>query len=249
MILGLAAKKQGGKGSIANFILRNQIELGLNNVKIFPMAEPLKRLCVDILGLSEEQCFGTEEQKNSLTRYKWENLPHREEMVRIGTENWEKYIQECVSLQDIKKSFPDDFIKSGFMTAREVLQQIGTEVFRRMYCDVWAEANIRKITKEGFAESGKLAIIDDIRFPNEVNHTQNAGGIVVKLTRDIYGGRDQHPSERELDADKFNWKLFNYIVDNQHLSLTQQNKAIFNILCEAKFLDEVNMPIPLTLGF
>ena len=110
------------------------------------------------------------------------------------------------------------------MTAREVMQYVGTDFFRRIYPQVWVESTIRKIEKE----SPELAIIVDCRFPNEVEGIQGAGGKVIRLTRNIFGDTDKHPSEVALD----NFKGFDAYIDNQDMSISQQNESLYNVLAE-----------------
>ena len=68
------------------------------------------------------------------------------------------------------------------MTAREVMQYVGTDVFRKIQHDVWAGATIKKID----LEKPDLAVIADCRFPNEVDAIQKAGGLVIKLNRNPF---------------------------------------------------------------
>ena len=42
-------------------------------VKIYNFADPLKNLCIDILGLKHSQCYGTDEQKNQKVDCYWDN--------------------------------------------------------------------------------------------------------------------------------------------------------------------------------
>lgn len=229
LLVGLIGKKCSGKTSICNFLQRNKTELGFTDVRKYSFAGPLKELCINILGLSPEQVYGTEEQKNSLTRYKWEDLPHYYEIKLNVLRNKYGTVNNLPSLiEEDKIEFP-----IGFMTAREVLQQVGTEIFRRMYCDIWAEACIRHILKDTeniLDKSGVLCLIDDMRFPNEVSVVKRTGGKTVKLTRDIYSGQDQHTSETMLDADKYDWSNFDAIIKNSELTLTQQNDAMAQLL-------------------
>src|SRR6185503_15612283 len=44
-------------------------------VKSYSMADNLKWFCVNFAGLLPEQVWGTDEQKNTLTKYKWEDMP------------------------------------------------------------------------------------------------------------------------------------------------------------------------------
>ena len=109
------------------------------------------------------------------------------------------------------------------MTAREVMQYVGTEIFRKMYGNVWVDSTIRKIKQD----NPTMAIVCDIRFPNEVEGVQQVGGKVLRLLRDPYQGEDQHASETALDdypPEKFDW-----VVDNREQSIEEQNNAIFQL--------------------
>ena len=63
-------------------------------VKAYNFADPLKRLCIALFGLDREQCYGTDEQKNSLTDILWDNVSQdssgrmtaREFMQAFGTD-------------------------------------------------------------------------------------------------------------------------------------------------------------------
>jgi hypothetical protein len=84
--------------------------------------------------------------------------------------------------------------KTGPITIRQLLQFIGTELFRNNFDnEFWNKLMLKR------GEKNQLTIITDVRFPNEVRTIKEAGGIVVR----IYGGNtiggDQHPSEVSLD--------------------------------------------------
>ncbi len=116
------------------------------------------------------------------------------------------------------------------MTAREVLQYVGTDVFRKMQHNVWADATVRLIEKE----NPTLALIADCRFPNEVEAIKNAGGIVIKLNRDTYNST--HASEVSLDKERYDESNFDLVVDNQYINLSQKNKIIFDFLITKEVL-------------
>jgi len=177
-----------------------------SEVKVYSFADNLKRICIDVLGLTEQQCYGTEEEKSSLTHIN---------------------LQDCVF----------DTMRSRKMTAREVMQYVGTDFFRRIYPQVWVESTIRKIKKE----KPKLAIIVDCRFENEVKGIQDAGGKVIRLTRNIFGDSDQHPSEIALD----DYEGFDFVLDNQKMSLQEQNEAVYNKLVDWNFVDYKAVATPL----
>lgn len=114
------------------------------------------------------------------------NIPH--ECV-YGTDEQKNQVQEHL-LWDNMPGLP---IKTGPMTAREFMQYFGSEVCRGLYQPVWVDSCIKKIQRE----QSELAIIADVRFPNEVKAIENAGGKVLRLTRNIYD--DNHSSEVALD--------------------------------------------------
>lgn len=157
------------------------------HIKIYSFADPLKKnICIDILGLTYEQCYGTDEEKNQITHI----------------------------MQDGK-----------LLTGREVMQYVGTDIFREMLPDVWPLAAIRNIKKD----NPKLAIITDCRFPNEVEAVQKAGGKVIRLTRNVTG-HSQHISENILNEDIFDWNKFDYILDNTNIDVPEQCNKVHSIL-------------------
>lgn len=185
-----------------------------HRVKMYSFADVLKEMCVSVLGLSEEQVYGNNEQKNTDTHLVWKNMPG---------------FPKTKSLETLRKwgfVLEDDWTPDSFMTARHVMQYVGTDIFRKMYENVWVDATMRRIA----AENPEIAVITDCRFPNEVTGTQAAGGFVIYCTRAPFGGQDEHSSETALDPQNFDHSLFNAILDNKEMTIEQQNEALFGIL-------------------
>jgi hypothetical protein len=172
------------------------------SIKLYSFADPLKEFCMDVFGLTWEQCYGTDGQKNSRTNLSWSNMPDQKE-----------YDGTTVAEFDPK------------MTAREVLQYFGTNVIRKMYGNAWVNATIAKIKKDG----KRLAIITDARFPNEIEGVQQNGGLTIRLLRDV-AGKDEHPSETALDG--YPHESYSYIVDNKKHTIEEQNKILDPIIEE-----------------
>lgn len=182
------------------------------HIRIYSFADGLKQLCIDIMGLTYAQCYGTNEDKNIFTEYRWKDMP-----------DYQMYTKAKF---DVKKGGFVITDATQQMTARHVLQYIGTNIFRRMKGDIWAEACIRKIQKD----SPNIALISDCRFPNEVEVIQRAGGKVIKLLRNPIQNPDPHPSEIALDEGNFDQSKFDSIFDNSEMSINEQNKAMTPIL-------------------
>jgi hypothetical protein len=71
-----------------DFILNKVAEKLDKHIKVYSFADPLKKdICMNILGLTYEQCYGSDEEKNVLTDLTWDNkqLSGREAMEIIGT--------------------------------------------------------------------------------------------------------------------------------------------------------------------
>lgn len=182
-------------------------------IKIYSFADLLKQsICIDILGLDYEQCYGTDNQKQTLTHLKWEDMPCvvTEILPEVDEQDYEEIAGR---IGPYYKELLDGTIyhKKGNMTGREVMQFVGTEVFRKMYDNVWVDSTIKRIK----LDSPCMALICDVRFENEANGILSNGGKLIRLTRDINNGKDQHASETGLD----NYTSFSCLIDNQDKSI------------------------------
>ncbi len=214
-------------------------------VKIYSFADLLKtEVCMKILGLSKAQCFGTDEDKNTLTQLRWEDMPGVTsvapscEVKTIGfidPKRSEQHTTDTYNEYFKKLGLPLVYHKPGLMTARQVLQFVGTEVFRKMYNNVWVDATIRRIQEEG----SSFALICDGRFPNEITGVNDVGGKTIRFTRQL-SGVDQHESELALDRDRFDWNQFSGVIDNMEMSIGEQNEALQKLFYAWGWGKEVN---------
>jgi len=238
LILGISGRKQSGKSTIGNFILSLYLaKLGycekiymdedgqllisdilgdtryegvfdirkladtyndprfiqamnkLNSkVKIYNFADILKTdICINMLGLTYDQCYGTDDNKNEMTKIVWND----------------------------KK-----------LSARDVMQVVGTDIFRKLDTNVWVRSTINKIIRD----KPDLAVITDCRFPNEVDSIKQSGGKVIRLTRNPF--QSDHLSETVLDKDNYDWSNFDYVVENSDITLLDQFTQIKKLLEE-----------------
>lgn len=184
IFIALSGKKQVGKDTTVG-ILVPILEAKGKKVVVTSFAEPLKRMCVEILGISNEGAYGTNEQKNSLCHIQWDGFP---EEIRL------KYADLFILARD---GVQDPLPRTGPMTNREVMQVIGTDIFRAIHNNVWAQAPFNK-DWQGI----DVVILSDCRFPNEKTVTEDAGGLIIRLERKT-GLEDNHPSETSLDGFTF----------------------------------------------
>lgn len=186
-IIAFAGRKQSGKTTCAEAVANHYVGARRDgDARVYSFADPLKKdICMNILGLTYDQCYGSDDNKNELTHNYWDGKQ---------------------------------------LTAREVMQFVGTDVFRKMQKDVWAGATIKKILQE----QPQIALIADCRFPNEVQAVKNAGGIVIKLNRNPYNS--DHSSETALDPNNYDYGNFDLVVSNEYMNIPQQLNAVFSFL-------------------
>ena len=183
------------------------------HVKLYSFADHLKWICVKLFNIPQECVFGTDEQKNQLQHHLlWENMPKAINSTLM---------KKIIKAPDAKRSF--DW-REGPMTAREFMQFFGTDVCRKMYEPIWVDSCLKTITKE----ESQLAIIADVRFPNEAKAIENAGGEVVRLERKVI--EDNHSSEIALDDYPFTCRIDNR--DNSIDSLLAKVKKFYQTLKE-----------------
>lgn len=213
-------------------------------IKNYSFADCLKQdVCINLLGLTRDQCYGTDEDKNGKTHLMWEDMPGVFIVNRSDNEEYRneelKEIKGRLGVYYEKGSLSDlVFHESGKMTAREVMQFVGTEIFRKMYHNVWAQGTINRIVAEAPTH---FAVITDCRFPNEVDVVKKAGGKVVRLTRNS-DDDDAHPSETALDKDNYDWDNFDAIIDNASMSISECNEALHNNLVQWEWLGPIAQP-------
>ena len=171
-IFVFTGKKASGKTTACDYIISKLPDFFVEKMSF---AQPLKKLCIDVLGLEPSQCFGTDSKKNTPTNWDWEDL-----------------------VESLREKFGN---KSGPVTARNILQIIGTDVFRQNFSDIiWVSAAVNMIRKS----QADIIVFDDGRFPNEIDcvlglSNTNQKAIVVRMLR--YKGPlgDNHPSEKAMD--------------------------------------------------
>ena len=176
-----------------------------SGVALYSFADALKWFCMDVFGLTYAQCYGSGEDKNTLTQLRWEQMPTFQDRNGVTV----------LDLLDRKRC----------MSAREVLQYFGTDVVREMYSDAWAAATMARIGRDRSA----LAIITDGRFPNEVAVANDNGGRTLRLLRNACSS-DAHASETALDD--LPDETFTHVLDNRQMTIAEQNRAMEGMVTE-----------------
>ena len=234
----LAGQKQVGKDSSARIIqatlgcqsfwfdLKDE-EIQINSavlssndmydkIHIVHFADSLKQACHIIFGIPLED-METEEGKQKLTHVRWPD-GYGVNTVSYSVNRDGEGVKGVIYK-------PSD--NNRFMTVREVLQFVGTELFRnQMVADVWLESIFRKPWKED-----DIVIIADARFPNEVAVAKEKG-LLIGVSRNTGLESDGHASETSLaDYDGYDHMVVNNgsvenLVDQLVAIMAQENASV-----------------------
>jgi hypothetical protein len=230
-IIGISGKKQAGKNTVANYI-NGYILKSMNMVNDFYI-DSNGKLIVQTLDMNGDSGYGeldvTRKDKVFIEYASKELWPYikvyhfADPLKEMAINLFDMDAQHVYGSNDDKnkltnlewKNIPLSNKKSGNPTVREFLEHFGTKIIRRIKNDAWASYSINRIV----SECPSLAIIPDVRFPNEVDAIHKAGGIVIRLTRNIFDSNAE--AEVALDESVFNWSNFDIIIDNVNLTIEE----------------------------
>ena len=245
-IIGFAGKKQAGKDTGCNFILATK----LAELQVAKSVRLTKLGTIEVTDIYNESISGKEWVPFQSPHIDVEGLFDKElgRFVKIYSFA-HKLKQLCVDVLQLDKELVFgndeqkntkthikwDSIKSstkrkGYMTVREVLQYVGTDMFRGLDPSIWVNACLHQIK----IEQPELALISDVRFENEVKAIQDEQGFVVGLTRSpVKAPVEDHISEV---APTRCLEICDIVIENATLSIPEQNKQIYLAI---KHLDNI----------
>lgn len=230
-LLAFSGRKQSGKDTAARFLIDNTLYFFTNQehrffipmVKRYYFGSGMKRFCEEYLGVPKELLWGTDEQKNQLTNIHWEHLPYYRDL-------WIKLLGDKISKYGVDmEQWPKEARRPrGPMTVRELLQQVGEEMFLKMHPRIWLDRFAAEIkSDEGLID---VAINPDPRKPEQIDEIHRLGGKVIRLLRDPYAGADKHISETALDEGVYDQGNFDAIIDNRDLTVEHTHVKVFEVL-------------------
>lgn len=228
-IIGISGKKQSGKNTAANYI-NGSILRSKNMVEDFFIDEHggLAIKTTDQSGTSGYGVLDVTRRDAEFVEYAEKEMwpfikvyHFADALKEISSALFGLNIQQLYGTDKQKnlktnliwEDMPTQENKSGKMSNREFLEYFGTKIVRKIRSDAWVKATINKIV----AESSELAIIPDVRFPNEVEAIKDNGGIVIRLQRDVF--KDTIECECALDEGNFDWSSFDHVIDNRDISM------------------------------
>lgn len=224
MIIGLAGLKQSGKSTTCNILhgivlkergMISEYSIGKQGELLIKTPDLTEWSVFDINRKDEEfVAFAEKEMWPYVKSYSFAdplktiatelfNIPHKNV---YGTNKDKNQKIKHLKWRNMPTWRSSKLVDS--MTAREFLQYFGTDIMRKIWEPVWCSGTINKIVKE----DSQLAIIADVRFPNEVQSIKDNNGYVYWMQRAVF--EDTHASEVTLlpenyDHDNFDGTLIN----------------------------------------
>jgi hypothetical protein len=234
LFIAISGKKESGKDEFARLLHLNFDSKYSTEITHF--ADPLKEICIQLFGLDRRLVYGSNADKETLTSVMWDGFPLR---VRCKYSDKTKFQNSGCS----NASIGDDVVEMNYkgilrkvprigpMTIRELLQVMGTDIFReRVYNNIWAEYPFKqpwRCIDQGEVEiPTDVVFIADCRFPNEVAETLKNNGLVIRVNRDT-GHNDAHPSETALDG--YNWNQDRHFVIDNNGTLQEFREKTFRM--------------------
>lgn len=111
-------------------------------------ALPLKDFCIDVLGLTEEQCRGKD--KNTTTLYRWQDI-----------------VPYVLFANKYRNTAENTKYYDNYMSARQVMQYYGEDYFRGIDKDLFVKRLQERIKPLGEYQKLCVIIVDDMRYENE----------------------------------------------------------------------------------
>ena len=198
-IIGIAGKIGSGKNTVGDIIQKICLTNEGPTFEQKSFAGKLKQIASLLTGIPVEK-FEDQEFKKTLLGPEW------------GTVSTNP-LNAIPVFEDVR------FLH--LMSARELLQKLGTEAMRDgLHTDVWVNALFSDVSSED------NIIITDMRFENEMEAVKERGGITIRVTRPVEKSKTTarlHPSETSLDSAEFDYEIIN---DGEIVDLIEKVKEI-----------------------
>ena len=170
-------------------------------IRGYNFADPLKEICMNLFGLTNEQCYGSDEDKNNKINFNWEKMPG------------------------------ETRFKSGYgqMPARQFMQYFGAEIMRKIDPNVWVNNCMARIKQDNTPiaiisdcryineiEAVKKAGGKVIKLTRDVPNTDNRSSLEKEIAN--------HSSETSADE----YDDFDAVINNQNMTIQESVDTFLN---------------------
>jgi hypothetical protein len=190
VLIAVSGKARAGKTTFSTYLAEGLKEVMDKDFILMNYADELKIRLRNDFDLTHDQLYGEKKEEPDY-RYRKEV---KYASIASPFDNYED-----------GKLWED---KDLYWSARELMQFIGTDCYRKVDYDFWVKSLFKRIEQENINN----VIVADCRFKNEIDAIVDRGGYHVRILRPNFGGIDgkTHESEIELEDDyKIDFKINN----------------------------------------
>jgi hypothetical protein len=205
MLIGISGLAGSGKSEIA-FALQKKGFL------VIALADPIKRIAKEIYDFTDDQLWGPSAMRSTPDPRYIQSSQKYHSLIPKGPKGAPNnlFCTHCREYFDDREVLKAPCVV--YLTARHVLQQLGTELGRSCYLNTWVDLAIRTTRQvlrkdgeilgysatqgilygqqrmyfpenDGVLERASGVVIPDIRFKNEFDAVRTAGGYLIRVTR------------------------------------------------------------------
>lgn len=233
----LSGKAGSGKDTVGEML---EQELGF--AQRIALADPIKRFGYHVLDMPEDVLWGPSELRGIKFDRRTLLDRHYSNQGEQASRRWANEVAEATgkSVQEVEEPLETwfrihvaDRSSGGDVTARSVLQTLGTEFGRYLDQDVWVKCAKKaadeclsgrigydKIHGSTTPKQTNVVIVTDGRFRNEVLAVRAWGGVAIRvwdpLAKGLQGEAAKHASETEQDTIPGFWFSQTLINNKKH---------------------------------
>lgn len=211
-----------GKDTAADYLTE------LTNGKKIALADPIKEFARAMFGFTNGQLYGPSKRRNEAIP----NITHKQDIWRLigGRNDLRNWVGKHFGLGihiDVVDWFTEFIRHEETVTARHVLQTLGTECGRKNAPNRWIDYALKR-SNTLLDECGSV-VISDGRFRNEVLRVKAAGGIIIKVDGET-NLTTNHQSEVEVATIPQFW--YDVVIENNKAdgleALREKVEAVVN---------------------
>jgi hypothetical protein len=183
-------------------------------IKVNSFADHLKEVAIVLFKLKRDEVYGTDEQKNNFCNIRWEDVYKLLPDKKPKKARKKKDEEDPVEQQEERPEF---------LTNRQFLEILGTDIFRALYDNCWIDATFSNIIEEEWP----FVVVTDCRFRNELEFGRQINGLEVKcvrLTRNPFNGT--HAAETDFNG----YDNFDAVIDNVNMTQEEKGAKLVEIL-------------------
>lgn len=259
----LSGKAGSGKDTVGEML---EQELGF--AQRIALADPIKRFGYHVLDMPEDVLWGPSELRSTAFSRKHLSDRNSSNQGEQASRRWVNEVAEATgkSVDEVEDSLQAWFqihvghrFSQGDVTARSVLQTLGTEFGRYLDQDVWVKCAKKaadeclsgrigydKIHGSTTPKQTNVVIVTDGRFRNEVLAVRAWGGVAIRvwnpLAKGLEGEAAKHASETEQDTIPGFW-FSQTLVNNKKHGLDALRRTVQGIKTDV-FPTETHVTLP-----